>query len=258
MTPIKVLIPIPSHGFDPSEVAVPWKLLVRANIKIVFATPQGAKAKADQIMLTGEKLGIFKSLLMARKDAVEAYREMDQSADFCHPIAYKDIQAEAYNGILLPGGHDKGVKEYLESTSLQEVIPTFFSANKTVGAICHGLVLLARSINPITKKSVLYDYKVTALLQSQEKLAYKLTRLWLKDYYLTYPGLTVEQEVKAVLADERHFLKGNLPVSRDSESNLKNGYFVKDRNLISARWPGDVYGFSLEFIKLLQKKGNHA
>ena len=68
----KILIPIPSYGFDPTEVAIPWKILSEKNVGIVFVTPTGKKASADSIMLNGKKLGIWKSLLRARKDAVNA------------------------------------------------------------------------------------------------------------------------------------------------------------------------------------------
>ena len=250
-TNINILIPLPSYGFDPSETAIPWKILTENNIKITFATPKGIPASGDEVMLTGKKLGIFKSLLKARKDAVEAYNLMTNSSEYKQPIRYGDIQASAYTGIFLPGGHDKGVKEYLESEILQNIIPLFFQDNKKIGAICHGVVLLARSKDKKTNKSVIYDYKTTALLKSQELLAYNLTRLWLKDYYLTYPGMTVEDEVKSALKSHSNFIHGNLPVFRDSENNFKPGFVVKDRNYLSARWPGDIYKLSNEFLKLI-------
>jgi protease I len=166
------------------------------------------------------------------------------------------LKIENFDGVILAGGHDKGVKEFLESTVLQKLMVAFFVAKKPVGAICHGVVLLAKSINPETGKSVLYDYKTTALLESQELLAYTMTRLWIKDYYLTYPELKVEQEVKSALKDQCNFLKGNMPIGRDSLKNLKAGYCVKDRNYVSARWPGDVYNFSLAFEKMFAQNYN--
>ena len=250
-TNINILIPLPSYGFDPSETAIPWKILTENNIKITFATPKGIPASGDEIMLTGKKLGIFKSLLKARKDAVEAYNLMINSSEYKQPIRYGDIQASTYTGIFLLGGHDKGVKEYWESEFLQNIIPLFFQDNKKIGAICHGVVLLARSKDKKTNKSVIYDYKTTALLKSQELLAYNLTRLWLKDYYLTYPGMTVEDEVKSALKNHSNFIHGNLPVFRDRENNFKPGFVVKDRNYLSARWPGDIYKLSNEYLKLI-------
>ena len=94
--------------------------------------------------------------------------------------------------------------------------------------------------------------KKTSLLKSQELLAYNLTRLWLKDYYLTYPEITVEDEVKSVLSDSNNFFKGPAPLSRDNFNHLKRGFVVRDRNYLSARWPGDAYNFSLEFIRMVQ------
>lgn len=240
----KIVIPLPNYGFDPTEVAISWKLLSEAGHEVYFATPIGKVAAADRLMLTGKGLCIFKSLLKARKDAVIAYQMMEKDHLFQQPISYKEISNVDFDVLFLPGGHHKGVKEYLESKILQNIVIDFFDNGKTVAAICHGVVLLARSIHPATNKSVLYDYKTTALLKSQEKLAYNLTRLWLRDYYLTYPDTTVEEEVKSVLSSEKNFLTGKLPIERDSENNLSAGFVVKDRNYLSARWPGDVYSLS--------------
>jgi putative intracellular protease/amidase len=247
----KILIPLPSYGFDPTEAAIPWRLLTDQNFEIVFATPNGEKSEGDKLMLKGERLGIWKKLLAARKDAVDAYSEMEKSSEFCHPLKYDEVKEMDFDGILLPGGHDKGVKEYLESSILQQLVVNFFKANKTVGAICHGVVLLAKSIDASTNKSVLYNYKTTALLKKQELTGYNLTRLWLDDYYLTYPELTVEDEVKSVLSDNTNFIEGSLPIFKDSLKNLKSGFCYRDRNYVSARWTGDVYNFSLEFIKMV-------
>jgi len=248
---IKILIPLPKYGFDPTEAAIPWKILTENRVKITFATPNGLPAQGDVIMLTGNKLGIFKKMLKARKDAVIAYKEMANSVEFINPISYNHINPNDYDGIFLPGGHDKGVREYLESDILQKIIPVFFENKKKIGAVCHGVVLLARSKNIKTNKSVIYNYKTTALLKIQELLAYYLTKLWLKDYYLTYPGNTVEDEVKSALSDPSNFLAGNLPLFRDSKKKLNYGFVVKDRNYISARWPGDIYSLSYGFLKMI-------
>ena len=250
----QILIPIPSYGFDPTEVAIPWKLLSENGFEITFATPEGKKAKGDKIMITGERLGVFKNLLKARKDAVSAYNIMLECKEFNNPIKYSEIQENKFDSIYLPGGHDKGVKEYLESSLLQNIIPLFFKNNKKVGAICHGVILLARSINKETSKSVIYEYKTTSLLKSQELLAYKLTKFWLKDYYLTYPEITVEDEVISTLKDKSQFIYGQKPVFRDTLNNTKHGFFTIDRNYISARWPGDIYSFTLSYIKLLNEE----
>lgn len=247
----RIIFPLPSYGCDPSEVAIPWKTLTAKGFEIVFCTPNGEKATTDQIMLTGRKLGILKSVLAARQDAVAAYRELEISNAFNNPLKYSEAKEEDFDAILLPGGHDKPVKEYLESEILQKLVASFFTKTKPVAAICHGVVLAARSKDAETGKSVLHNYKTTALLKSQEILAYNLTRLWMGDYYLTYPEITVEDEVTSVLSNAADFLQGPTPVLRDDLKHMNRGFVVKDRNYISARWPGDVYNFSLEFAKMV-------
>ena len=251
MSKKKILIPLPAYGFDPTEAAIPWKILTETGHELVFCTPGGEQASTDRLMLKGERLGIWKPVLRARKDAVEAYSEMEACAAFINPCAYEEAQEANFDALLLPGGHDKGVKEYLESSLLQQLVADFFGAGKPVGAICHGVVLAARSIDPATGKSVLHNYQTTALLKTQEMTAYKLTRLWLNDYYLTYPGLTVEDEVTGALSDDDNFLRGPKPLLRDDDEHLDRGFTVRDRNYLSARWPGDAYAFSRQFAAML-------
>jgi putative intracellular protease/amidase len=88
---------------------------------------------------------LLKKSLMAAPEAIAAYREMEQSPEFQNPISYEQAQAEAFDGLLIPGGHDKGVRELLESAKLQRMVAYFFDRSKPVAAICHGLLLLARS-----------------------------------------------------------------------------------------------------------------
>ena len=247
----RIIFPLPSYGCDPSEVAIPWKILSEKGFEIVFCTPNGNKATTDQIMLTGKKLGVLKSVLAARQDAVAAYSELERCEAFKNPLKYSEAKEEDFDAILLPGGHDKPVKEYLESEILQKLIASFFTKTKPVAAICHGVVLVARAKDKQTGKSVLYNYKTTALLKSQELLAYQLTRLWMGDYYLTYPEITVEDEVSAALNNPAQFIQGPTPVLRDDLKHLSRGFIMKDRNYISARWPGDVYNFSLAFAGML-------
>jgi len=251
-----LLVPLPSHGYDPTEAAIPWQLLSGKHIQVTFATPDGRQASADNIMLTGKGLGIWKPVLRTRRDAIAAHRHMLNSNAFKNPRSYEQVQEQEFDALLLPGGHDKGVKEYLESTVLQQLVVDFFRADKPVAAICHGVVLAARSIDAATGKSVLYDYQTTALLKSQEMLAYKLTRLWLKDYYLTYPEITVEDEVTQALSNSNNFQLGPRPVLRDSPEQLQHGFALRDRNYLSARWPGDAYTFSGQFAAMLENNAD--
>jgi len=78
--------------------------------------------------------------------------------------------------------------------------------------------------------------------------------LWMQDYYLTYPEMTVEDEVRAALSDGDNFISGPQPILRDSIDHLGRGFVVRDRNYLSARWPGDVYNLSLRFEEMLASR----
>lgn len=245
----KILIPLPSHDFDPTETAVPWKILSSAGVEVIFATPDGQPGHCDDRMLNGTGLGPLTPVLAADKNGRTAYLEMAQSPEFNQPLHWNQIEVEKFDGIILPGGHAQGMREYLESKILQDAVVKFFESKKPVGAICHGVVLAARS-KTAEGKSVLHGRKTTALLATQEYLAWSLTFAWLGRYYRTYQQ-TVESEVTAALASPRDFLKGPPPLFRDNIENLNRGFVVKDRTYVSARWPGDTHLFATAFLKAL-------
>lgn len=248
--PKKILIPLPSFDFDPTECAVPWKYLRDAGLEVTFATPDGLEAVCDQKMLNGNGLFIFKKILMADNLSRQIYEELKRSKEFSSPKKWSEIVSNDYDGIILPGGHAQGMKEYLESSTLQKIISEFFCDNKPVGAICHGVVLVGRSINS-EGKSVLHGKKTTALLSTQELSAWLMTCMWLGGYYRTYPE-TVESEVKSKLASNKDFIKGPLPLKRDQRNKLEYGFSIVDGNYVSARWPGDAHNFSKDFLNLLK------
>lgn len=247
-----ILMPVSSTDFDPSEASIAWKILQQAGIPVTFATPDGRPGSADARMLTGDGLGVWKRILMARKDAVQAYHEMAATQEFQKPMRYADTRASDFKGLLLPGGHAPGMRVYLESEDLMRVIREFMDAVKPVGAICHGVLLAARSPGS-DGKSVLHGRKVTCLLRSQEMAAFNLTRLWLGTYYRTYPETTTQDEVVSFLRSKEDFVEGPTPLTRDSEENRKPGFTVLDGNLLTARWPGDAYNFGHGFLDLLKR-----
>ncbi|KAA3613315.1 MAG: hypothetical protein DWQ05_17655 [Calditrichaeota bacterium] len=248
----RILIPLPTKDFDPTEAAIPWKMLTQAGHAVVFATPDGTKAEADFRMVCGAGLGPFKKFLMADKNGVSAYKSMHGSPEFDAPIRYAEIGDSNFDGLILPGGHAPAVKEYLESSVLQEFIAGMMGADKPVGAVCHGVVLVARSINPATGRSVLHGRKTTGLPNKMELSAWALTKLWLGNYYRTYPQ-TVQDEIIESLASPDDYFAGPSSILRDNPDKLERGFTVCDRRYLSARWPGDIHRFVTEFLLLLEE-----
>ncbi|PHS19503.1 MAG: thiJ/pfpI-family protein [Kangiella sp.] len=289
----KVIIPLPSFDFDPSEVAIPWSILKNNGIDVFFATPDGKPAQGDQMMLSGEgldpwgwipivnRIKLIGLILRANKDARQAYAKLIQDNNFNNPCRYSELNVTNYSGLLLPGGHAPRMKPYLEDKTLQSFIVAFFESknendqHKPVAAVCHGVLLAARSISEKTGKSVLYGKKTTALTWEFENSAWKLTkyfaRFWDPDYYRTYTEKPnepkgywgVEQEIKRLLENESDFInvsvddpnfkKKTSGTSRDSFNDSSAGFVVQDGNYISARWPGDVHTLGLKLVELLNK-----
>jgi putative intracellular protease/amidase len=231
---IRVLIPLPDLDFDVTEVAVPWKLWQAQGYAITFATELGAVGKCDPLLLTGVIFG----QLGATPEAIGYYDEMIASAAFQHPIRYADIRPEDYDLLHLPGGHAKGMKQYLESKALQTKVLQFFQLQKLVGSICHGPVVLARTIDPATGKSVIHGRKVAALTKFLERLAYYITAWKLGKYYRTYPAY-VQDEVAAALGSADRFQKGQKQFAP---------FVCEDGNLITARWPKDSWVYAARVI----------
>jgi putative intracellular protease/amidase len=283
----RVLVPLPSRDFDPTEAAVTWKVLKRFGHDVAFATPNGMPAAADDIMLSGEGLdlwsrsGLLKgfklvgSFLRADAEGRAAYDEMLHDAAYKSPHRWEDLRAEHYDGLVLPGGHRaRGMREYLESPVLQRLVVAFFGAQKPVGAICHGVVLVARSVDPATGRSVLHDRRTTALTWELERKAWDITRytrFWDPNYYRTYmeqPGETpgyrsVQAEVTRALvspmqfcdvpANDPHYRKKTGGLARDRIDDATPAFVVRDRNYVSARWPGDTHTFAKTFAELLKR-----
>ncbi|NOX72999.1 MAG: hypothetical protein GXP03_05065 [Alphaproteobacteria bacterium] len=246
----RVLIAISTTDFDPTEVSVPWRILRAVGHEVQFATDTGRAGQADTRMLSGVGFGWLKSLLIARPDAQTDYRAMLLDPAFQNPLPYDAIKTGDFDGLVLPGGHAKGMLPYLESKVLQSAIAAFFAADKPVGAICHGVVAACRAVDPNTGKSVLFGRKTTALLNRQELLAWRLTKRKHGDYFRTYRE-TVEDEVTACLQSPADFIQGPTPLLRDDATHLERGFTQRDGNYLSARWPGDAHRFATEFLKML-------
>lgn len=234
----RVLIPLPDKDFDPTEVAVPWKMFRDEGFEVVFATENKTVAKTDTLLITGVIFG----QLGADKEAIGFYRDMERSSEFLHPISYSEINPTDFDLLHLPGGHAQGMKQYLENKTLQEKVVEFFHLKKVVGAVCHGCLVLARSTDPETGHSVVYGKTITALTKILERTAYFITAWKLGTYYRTYPEY-VQDEVCRNLKDKSQFQTGPLG----------KPLVVEDGNLITARYPKDVPLYTEKLIDKLKK-----
>jgi putative intracellular protease/amidase len=246
---VRVLIPLPDRDFDVTEVSVPWRVLRDAGHHVVFGTERGGTVPAaDPRLLTGVLFG----QLGAAPDAKRCYGEMTGSEEFSATVAWDELDPAGFDGLLLPGGHAPGMRQYLGSAVLQEQVGRFWQLGRPVGAICHGVLVLARTREAGTSRSVLAGCQTTCFPKYMERAAYVVTAWRLGRYYRTYPAY-VEDEVRACLdAPDSQFRRGPLTLSaRGSATDDTAAFVVQDGRYVSARWPGDAYLFARRFRDLL-------
>jgi len=247
----RVWIPLPDQDFDVTEVAVPWKLLTEAGHEVVFATEHGAAGPvpaADPLLLTGVLFG----QLGAEPEPKAFYGELTEASAFRAPVAWTELDVRAFDALVLPGGHAPGMRQYLGSEVVQEKVAAFWALDRPVGAICHGVLALARAKDAQTGKSVLARVRTTCLPKYMERTAYMLTAWKLGRYYRTYDAY-VEEEVRAALEDPRaQFVRGPVELTtRGTRDDDSHAFVVEDGRYVSARWPGDAYLFAKKLCERL-------
>jgi putative intracellular protease/amidase len=235
-----ILMPLPDHDFDPTETSIPWKVCTTRGWRIEFSTEFGRLAQADLNKLTGPLPG----LISAGAKAQMAYQQMTQDQAYQHPIPYTEIDPGRYKALLLPGGDALRMRQYLESAKLRSKVLQFWQQGKLIGAICHGILILARTLDPQTGHSVLYGHKITALPRSLDRFGYLLDKRLVKHGYIMYPNCVAE-EVRACLQRPEDFSKG---------PGLLAPYVVSDGNLITSRWYMDADLFAKRFVDELDQR----
>jgi putative intracellular protease/amidase len=245
----RILVPLPDRDFDVTEVAVPWKLATAAGHDVLFATEAGATPAADPLLLRGVLFG----KLGAHPEPKQFYDELTRAPAFTSPRRWGGLDVADFDGLLLAGGHAPGMKQYLGSDDVHRLIARFWKTGKPVGAICHGVLALARAKDPDSGESVLRNSRTTCLPKYMERSAYLLTFWKLGRYYRTYPAY-VEDEVKAALADPaQQFLRGPRTMTkRGTADDDSPAFVVEDGRYVSARWPGDAYKFARTFLSRLR------
>jgi putative intracellular protease/amidase len=282
---VTVLMPLPAYDFDPTEVAVSWQVLSAAGHEVVFATPSGQPGRADDLMVTGQgldpwgavpgvrRLTVVGRVLRANGDARRAYAALSADRAFVSPLHWGAARRSSYDALVLPGGHRaRGMRAYLESPEVRQMAVDSFRSGRPVGAICHGVVVAARALDPVTGHSVLHGRRTTALTWAFEQRAWgiaRYTRFWDANYYRTYVEergqpwgyMSVQQEVTRALADPADFAdveKGSPDFrrktsgrARDTLDDPRPAWVVRDGSYVSARWPGDAHTFARTFADVL-------
>ncbi|KAF2771552.1 class I glutamine amidotransferase-like protein [Teratosphaeria nubilosa] len=251
---VKAIFLMADYGHDPTETAIPWKRFTEAGFSCHFATESGNVPECDKLMLKGWT----QKLLGAAPPALAAYKQMTQSPAWQHPLAWakESFTLADYEIVYLAGGHDKAIRQILDSPRAQHLLAEYFPltvkpSTHICVAICHGVQLLAHATTA-DGISVLHNVATTALPGIAESSVYHGTRLVLGDYYKTYGASspTVQTVVrKALKIPNKQWLCSAI---------LTSPFVVEDKfhNYISGRWPGDAELLSRKTIEMARQVAN--
>lgn len=134
----KVLFVITSHdelgntglktGFWSEELAAPYYALADKGVNIVLASPKGGQPPIDP----KSEDPSFQT---------ETTKRMDKDAVLLdklkNTIPLADVKMGDYDAVFYPGGHGP-LWDLSESTTSQQLITEFYTANKPVAFVCHA------------------------------------------------------------------------------------------------------------------------
>ncbi|KAF8541610.1 class I glutamine amidotransferase-like protein [Trichophaea hybrida] len=250
------IIFLANYGQEPTEAAIPWSIFKAAGCNVTFATEHGAVAVADPLLL---RPTVFAHVLGASQNATKIYSAMNASREYQEPISWSDENFNVldYDIALLPGGHDKPIRQYLESKSLQQHLVKFLpytkrdscpaeSQQKVLGAICHGVLTLAFAMCPVKGNSLLAEYglQTTTLPWWMEATAWIASQAWLMgNYFRTYSGRWCYYDVQQAGGI---YIRG--PINPIPFVHTDPNY-----RYVSARFPGDAELFAQTIVAEAKK-----
>lgn len=105
---------------------------------------------------------------------------------------------DTYDLVFLPGGHEKSVRQVIDSSAVHKMLLDYFPktkkpSTKAVGAVCHGVMVLSEAKGD-DGKSAIHDAVTTTLPGRFEQVAFWGTRVFLGDYYKTYGACSADVE----------------------------------------------------------------
>jgi putative intracellular protease/amidase len=128
------------------------------------------------------------------------YAAMSRSEEWQSPLSWTapGFSLESFDFVLFPGGHEKSVRQIIDSEAVHQLVVDYFPktkkpSKKAVAAVCHGVMVLSESKDS-DGHSVIRDCVTTTLPSGFEKIAFWGTRAFLGDYYKTYGACSEDVE----------------------------------------------------------------
>ena len=149
MKPIQVLFITTSHdqlgdtayktGVWLEELAAPYYFFKEAGAEITIASPKGGRVPLDPKS---------QSIIVATRHTKRFLKDVEAMNFLAHSLLLEDVVAADFDLVFLPGGHGP-MWDLAGNNTLKQLLETFNSENKPIGAVCHGVVGLINLLNDI-------------------------------------------------------------------------------------------------------------
>lgn len=118
-------------GYWAEELVVSHRTLLDAGHTVHIAAPGGKKPTVDEVSLAAESAG--------GQDRADSFRRYIDSldAELSNPLVLADVDASAYDAVVMPGGHGPMADLY-QDADLGRLLTAVNTAGKIIAPFCHG------------------------------------------------------------------------------------------------------------------------
>ena len=119
-------------GYWAEELVVSHRTLLDAGHTVHIATPGGKKPTVDEVSLAAESAG--------GQDRADSFRRYIDSldAELSDPLVLADVDASAYDAVVMPGGHGPMADLYQDADLGRILLTAVNAAGKIIAPFCHG------------------------------------------------------------------------------------------------------------------------
>ncbi|MFI5682977.1 type 1 glutamine amidotransferase domain-containing protein [Streptomyces sp. NPDC051636] len=118
-------------GYWAEELAAPHRLFREAGFDVTIATPGGVAPTVDAVSLAAESTGGKE-----QADAIAAYLASIR-ADLENPVKLEEVDLDAYDAVLYPGGHGP-MEDLAVDAGSGRLLTAALDSGKPLGVLCHA------------------------------------------------------------------------------------------------------------------------
>lgn len=211
----KILVVLTSHdqlgdtgaktGFWLEELAAPYYAFIDAGFELTLASPKGGQPPLDPKSNEPD---------FQTEDTHRFEADAAANAALNSTVKLSEVKADDFDAIFYPGGHGP-MWDLVDDAQSIQLIEDFFGAQKPVGAVCHGPIVLVNA-KDAEGAYIVNDRKVTGFSNTEED-AVALTKIvpqLLEDTLIARGGIYSKgEDWVSYVQKDGHLITGQNPNS---------------------------------------------